>query len=226
MAQVSDIHAILRKLDFMTYRDRRGKTLADYPRPSVAVDTAVLTVEDGRLSVLLTRTNDDSQWRLPGTFVHEGETLADAVLRSLREKAGLEGLSPRQLHVFDAPDRDDRGWVISVAHLDVVSADRVPLTDRTKLVSADDPGPLVYDHALIVAAAVRALRSDYERMPDPAGLVPQPFIMRELRAVHEAVAGTALPPDTFRRSMLPGLVATAELARGGRGKPAELFRRA
>lgn len=34
------------------YRDSSGRALADYPRPSVAVDTALLTVVDGTLSVL------------------------------------------------------------------------------------------------------------------------------------------------------------------------------
>ena len=85
------------------YRDSHGRTLEDYPRPSLAVDTAVLTVAAaGRLCVLLTRTagparDDGEVWRLPGTFVHPGETLVVAVLRSLEVKAGVVGLRPRQL---------------------------------------------------------------------------------------------------------------------------------
>ena len=90
------------------YRDAAGKTLTDYPRPSVAVDTAVLTVPDGAdtVHVLLVRragSHEKGAWALPGTFLHDGETLADAVLRSLRDKAGVQGLAPRQLHVFDDP---------------------------------------------------------------------------------------------------------------------------
>src|SRR5687768_10660007 len=111
------------------YRDSTGRTLADYPRPSVAVDTAVLTVPaEGPLSVVFVRRKPDDdagaagRHRLPGTFLHEGERLADAVLRSLRDKAGVTGLEPSQLHVFDEPDRDDRGWVLSVAHLVAVPA--------------------------------------------------------------------------------------------------------
>ena len=242
-------------------RDSAGKTLEDYPRPSVAVDTAVLTVpESGRLSVLLTLTNDAaasgrvsgnlSDWRLPGTFLHPGETLSDAVLRSLREKAGVEGLRPRQLRVFDAPGRGDRGWVLSVAHLDAVRADRIPLIDRTRIVPIDELPPLKYDHGEIVAAAVTALRDEYRRSPDPAGLLPadpdavvadatqptpdaaQPrepngaFTMRDLRHLHEAVLGEQLVADTFRRTMLPGLRPTSQMRRGARGKPAELFLRA
>lgn len=229
------------------YRDSADKTLEDYPRPSVAVDTAVLTVpESGRLSVLLTLTNDaaetgevsesSGEWRLPGTFLHPGEALSDAVLRSLREKAGVEGLRPRQLQVFDEPGRDDRGWVLSVAHLDAVRADRIPLIGRTRLVPVDELPKLQHDHGEIVAAAVATLRDEYRRSPDPAGLLsvdsdaaqpPEPdgaFTMRELRHLHEAVLGEQLVADTFRRTMLPGLRATGQMRRGVRGKPAELFR--
>ena len=213
------------------YRDSSGRTLADYPRPSVAVDVAVLTVpEGGELSVLLTLTNDavrggEPEWRLPGTFLREGETLADAVLRSLLEKAGVSGLHPRQLHVFDRPDRDDRGWVLSVAHLDVVRADRIPLIERTQLEAITELPPLQFDHAEIVVAAVARLRADYAAAPDPAELLGLAFTMRELRAVHEAVAGEHLQPDTFRRRVLDALVATGETVSVGRGRPAEVFRR-
>ncbi len=234
-----------------SYRDSAGKSLEDYPRPSVAVDTAMLTVPDsGRLSVLLTKTNDavadgGDQWRLPGTFLHAGERLAEAVLRSLREKAGVEGLRPRQLRVFDEPGRDDRGWVLSVAHLDAVPIDRILETERTKLVPVDELPRLQYDHAKIVATAVETLRAEYRRSPDPARLlhgfsgpefvankvstpdgVYEPdgaFTMLDLRMLHEAVLGEHLVADTFRRTMLPYLQATGQMRRGVRGKPAELF---
>ena len=71
------------------YRDSSGRTLADYPRPSVAVDTAVLTLdEQDGLVVLEVRRTNGAGWGLPGTFLHEGETLADAVRRALDVKAG------------------------------------------------------------------------------------------------------------------------------------------
>ena len=222
------------------YRDSAGKTLEDYPRPSVAVDTAVLTVADDRLCVLLTLTSDAArgksaeQWRLPGTFLHEGEVLADAVRRSLKEKAGVEGFLPRQLHVFDDPTRDDRGWVISVAHLATVRVDRIPLTDRTRLVPVEDVGHLQYDHEVIVDFAASDLRDASRRLPDPGHLIadawdcepPGAFTMLELRRLHEAVLGETYNSDTFRRSMLPSLAATGQWRKGARGKPAELYVRA
>ncbi|NCD20790.1 MAG: NUDIX hydrolase, partial [Actinobacteria bacterium] len=104
------------------WRDSAGKRLVDYPRPSVAVDVAVLTVvpgeelspsrrwsEPGILAVLVHRL-PTGEWALPGTFLHEGERLADAVARALHDKLGLDGVTPHQLRVFDDPTRDPRGW--------------------------------------------------------------------------------------------------------------------
>ena len=205
------------------YRDSHHHALADYPHPSVAVDTAVLTVPaGGALSVLIVRTGDG--WRLPGTFLHEGERLADAVLRSLQVKAGVTGLSPRQLRVFDDPQRDDRGWVLSVAHLDAVPASRLAINEQiARLVAVADVPALPYGHEEIIQLAVATLRADYALRPDPAGLLTESFTLRDLQLLHEGVAGAPLPRDTFRRAMEPLLRATGETVQGVVGKPARLF---
>jgi len=98
------------------------------------------------------------------------------VLRSLRDKAGVTGLDPRQLQVFDDPDRDDRGRVLSVAHVVtvperelVVDAARAGLAPVAML-----PG-LAYRHDEIVDLAVAALRDEYAAMPDPRNLLDAPY---------------------------------------------------
>lgn len=204
----------------MVYSDSHGKTLEDYPRPSVAVDTAVLTVNEGELAVVVVSN------RLTGTFLHPGERLSNAVLRSLREKAGIDGLRPRQLRVFDDPHRDPRGWVLSVAHVDVVPLSRLGTNGLYRLVPIGELPTLDYRHNEIVSLAVAEMRSIYATEPDPEQLLEQPFTLRELHTLHEAIAGEDLQRDTFRRLMLPGLVATGHRSTGGMGKPAELFRRA
>ena len=190
-----------------TYRDSSGWTLADYPRPSVAVDTAVLTLDPKLgLVVLEVRRVTGTGWALPGTFLYEGETLAEAVDRSLRDKANVRGLHPRQLHVFDDPHRDDRGWVLSVAHVEVVQAERL-------------------ESRFVEATRLEDVRTHYLDKPDPDGLLGDEFTLRELRIAHEAIAGQPLQRDTFRRAMEPHLVATGTSSVSGRGRPAELFRR-
>lgn len=217
--------------DGTPYRDRSGRTLADYPRPSVAVDTALLTLLPGRggpaLAVLEVRRQSGRGWGLPGTFLHEGERLIDSVKRALRDKAGVAGLQPRQLHVFDDPLRDDRGWVLSVAHLDVVPLDRLDgrTAGETRVVPVDRPGRLPYGHHHIIELAVDQLRRRYRDAPDPDGLLPDEFTLRELRLVHEAVAGEPRQRDNFRRHVERRLTGTGVLVSRGPGRPAELFTR-
>ena len=225
------------------YRDSTGARLADYPRPSVAVDTAVLTLAPRtdpapgapphRLSVLLVRRPDGvggPQWALPGTFLHQGERLADAVTRSLTQKAGVTGGHPAQLAVFDDPDRDERGWVLSVAHLAVIPyaalfGALLAAPERVRLAAVSRPGPLPHDHGDIVAAAKKELRRRYSDRPDPERLLGLRFTIRELRDVHEAIAGKTLQKDTFRRAMEPHLRGTGTLSSGTVGRPSQRFNR-
>jgi 8-oxo-dGTP diphosphatase len=191
--------------------------LSAYPRPSVAVDAAVLTVPpDGPLSVVLIE--DAHGHRLPGTFVHERERLDDAVRRGLAVKTGIEGVELQQLHVFDAPQRDDRGWVLSVAYLAVApwTAIRAPAL----VVPVAERGALAFDHDQIVDRALLTIRQNYRSRPDPYRLIAEPFTIREL---HEHVAGEMLMRDSFRRAMTPFLHETGEISSGAVGKPARRF---
>lgn len=214
-------------------KNSTGPSPLDYPRPSVAVDTAVLTVAGGDVCVLLVRREEDHQhgrWALPGTFLREREALAGAVLRSLREKAGISGRVPRQLQVFDEPGRDDRGWVLSVAHVDVVpvaALEDALKSDGVRLASVTGEPELIaglpYGHAEIVAKAVEWLQGAYAEAPDPGELLDEPFTLKELRELHEAVAAAPLMRDTFRRFMEPKLRGTGQMSDGTRGRPSRLW---
>lgn len=218
------------------YRDEQGKSLTDWPRPSVAVDTALLTydpADPGQGLLVLEVLREDGQgWALPGTFLHEGETLERAVRRSLRTKARVRGIAPRQLHVFDRPGRDDRGWVVSVGHVAVVPLEHLAgrFPDTTRLVPARSPGRLAFDHNEIIERALDDLRSRYANDPDPDHLLGDAFTLRQLQQVHDAVDGETTTPDkldTFRRKMKSRLtrVPRKPVSPDGLGRPAQLFRR-
>lgn len=210
-----------------------GYALTDNPCPSVAVDTAVLTYRPAAgLLVLQVRREPGPGWALPGTFLRERETLDHAVRRSLREKADVHGVVPRQLHVFDRPGRDDRSWVLSVGHVAVVPVEMLAgrFPDTTRLMPAAAPGRLVFDHQDIIGRALEDLRSRYRDRPDPDRLLGEVFTLRQLRQVHEAVAGAPIPADkldTFRRRMQQKLIRVPDgpVRSDGRGRPAQLFSR-
>lgn len=218
--------------------------LTRYPRPSVAVDVAVLTVapEDG-LCVLTQARSEAPRGRvLPGSFLRERETTAQAVARTLADKAGIDlpRFTPRLLRVFSDPDRDQRAWTISLAHsVSIPHEDLAGVRgELTPIDAGGGPGVrLLFDHREMVTEAVRRMRAHYEVSPDPHHLLPAQFTLTELRALHESVLGTSLRPDTFKRRMsdphaqhrIVGVVDRSgrPVTRvAGPGRPAQLFRQA
>lgn len=198
-----------------------SKPLTDYPRPSVAVDVAVLTVADETVKALVV--DHPRGLALPGTFLHPGERLADAARRALHDKAGLDGVEFHQMAMLDDPERDDRGWVLSMAHSAAVSFERFPT--GAQLVPVDDTSELAFDHSEVVDLAVDDLRRRYATAVDPSGLIGDEFTVLELRRLYEVIYGRRFPKDTFRRHLSHGLEATGEFSREGTGRPAELYRR-
>lgn len=221
--------------------------LDQFPRPSVAVDLAVMTItQSGELGVLVhQRTGDRAgTWALPGSFLRERERLAHAVARTLNEKcdlpvAAMAGRTPRQLHVFDDPERDERGWVLSVAHLLVLPAKSLlpALTTESTLAIApirngmatlpDGQKSLPYGQGEIVTRALDELVRQYLELPDPERFMDSDtFTLSELADVHFAIVGKdQWAIDTFRRHMSRQLQPTKEMKQKDTGRPAALFKR-
>ncbi len=207
------------------WTDTNGKTLGDYARPSVAVDVAVLTYSGGTLQVLVVE-HRRGTLALPGTFLHEGELLTDAAERALRTKAGLVGTQFHQLAMFDDPARDERGWVLSMAHTAVVPAAELPADAiLVNVVGGAVESELAFDHADMVRLAVEDLRTRYALQVDPAGLLGESFTVLELRQLYEVIFDRELQKDAFRRHVMEALESTGELSNPGYGRPAEMFRR-
>jgi 8-oxo-dGTP diphosphatase len=226
-----------------------GYDASRYPRPSVTVDVVLLTVKDGALRTLLGRRLEHpakGRWALPGGFVAIDEGLDEAATRVLRDKARLHDVFVEQLFTFGAPDRDPRTRVISVAYYALVEPQRLSNavasfgSDRlrvARLVVDDDGAPatalgdddarldLAFDHADILAAAVRRVRGKLDDAPIGFELLPRDFSLRELRLVHEAILGRSLNKDSFRRRIVDqGLVIpTGRHAAGVGHRPPELY---
>lgn len=88
----------------------------DFPRPAYTADVVVFNNDK---VLLMTRATGPfkGMLALPGGHVHENERSIDAAIRELREETGLFiDHEPKLIGVFDDPDRDPRGWVISTAY--------------------------------------------------------------------------------------------------------------
>jgi 8-oxo-dGTP diphosphatase len=202
-----------------------------YPRPNVAVDIAVLTLDgdgldgDGLAVLIQNRTKNPRGNVLPGRFLRKGETVGDGLRAALWEKAGLEvgpidaalahrvaesdSTNPTKAHlvgVFDKPGRDPRStWSMSLAHYLVLPPNRCNEA-KGEFVPVRPDGSvepeLLFDHDAIVREAASHLRAQYEMTPDPENLcTDREITLPDLQAVHEAVLGEPVRVDTFRRRM-------------------------
>jgi 8-oxo-dGTP diphosphatase len=223
--------------------------LERFPRPSVAVDIVVLTVEERQLRVALYQRREPPRrgdYALPGGFMHIDESPEDAATRVMAQKAGLAGIFLEQLYTFGDLRRDPRGRVVTVAYCALVDARRFAVQTVASTVSArvvvswpgetggpveviDDAGqalPLFLDHADILGHAVKRLRGRLDYSPIGFQLLPTEFTLRQLQDVHEAVRDEPVNKDSFRRRMLASglLEATGAHEREVLHRPAELYR--
>jgi 8-oxo-dGTP diphosphatase len=214
----------------------------DFPPFAVTVDAVILTVDEGRLKVLLVRRGGEphrGSWALPGGFKRPDETLDEAVRRELLEETRF--VTPRRLRQFGAygdPGRDPRTNVVTVAY--VGAAPRVlGLQGGT---DADDAGlfpvshvrdgrlPVAFDHRSIVDDARAWVLREVEHGDLALDFVDEEFTLPELRHVYEALWRSPVDPRNFRRALTnpqrPFVEPTGRFRRepDSTGRPPELHR--
>jgi 8-oxo-dGTP diphosphatase len=204
---------------------------------SMTVDLVVLAIRGGRLHVLLVRRGVPpfrGRWALPGGFVLPDEDLRPAAERELAEETGVAGTAGHleQLATYGAPRRDPRGRVVTVAYLALLRGEPalVAGSDATAAQWHDVAAAsrLAFDHAQILADGVERARAKLEYTAVGAALCPPEFTVAQLREVYEAVWGAPLDPRNFHRKVTSAegfVVALGASTGGGRGRPAQLYRR-
>lgn len=106
-------------------------------------------------------------WALPGGHVDIAERFEEAGRRELWEETGIEAPSALfEVGVWDHPDRDPRGRVISVAYFGVLdgqvkpaAADDAAAAEWWPVEHALDDMRLAFDHHTILSTAIDKLTS-------------------------------------------------------------------
>lgn len=111
-----------------------------YDMPSVTIDNVIFCYnrEEDQLKLLLIKRHShpfQHSWALPGGFVQRGESTADTCLRETAEETGVSISldSIEQLHTFSTPNRDPRGWVVTVSYLAFIGEDPLLAADDAKV---------------------------------------------------------------------------------------------
>ncbi|HUM94420.1 MAG TPA: NUDIX domain-containing protein [Candidatus Competibacter sp.] len=203
----------------------------NYPNPLVMVDTALFTIRDERLSLILTRRKDppfEGLLALPGGFVHAQED-ADAeaaVRRVIRGKIGFDAPYLEQLYTFSGAARDPRGWSVSVVYYALVPWPLLEKNTSVELCPADELPALPFDHHQIVAKAVERLRGKATYSSLPAFLLPGEFTMNDLHRIYQQTIGARLDKASFRHKILEQdiIEEIPSRFRTGAHRPAQLYR--
>jgi len=223
----------------------------DFSHPAVAVDLAILCVQDGGLHCALMRREDETDmggdWALPGGFVHRDTSLEDTVTRVLADKTGLKDVHFEQLASYGAPGRDPRGHVISVVYMAITTAETLaegiaqnPVLTLAR-VAVEWPGEtggmaqafdadgapltLAFDHADILGDMVKRLRGKLDYTSLGFAFLRPRFTLLDVQEVHEAIQNHPLTKPAFRRKLLDrhALRPTGARQTGGAYRPAELY---
>jgi ADP-ribose pyrophosphatase YjhB (NUDIX family) len=204
--------------------------------PFVVVDIALFSMEAGRLRVLLVQRSQEPEarsWALPGGVLKPelDESLEAAARRVLREKVSVDVPHLEEVCSFSGPDRDPRGWSISMLYCALLPRDKVNALVRSKVEAVEWVDVLqpvysmAFDHELMLASALRVLRDKVERHALPLHLLPERFTLSELQRTCEAILGRPLDKSVFRRRLKAStdLVPLEEYVRGSQ-RPALLYR--
>lgn len=211
---------------------------AEGTQVGVAVDLVILTLHEGRLSVLLVQREVDpfrGAWALPGGFVRDGEDLDEAAYRVLEHEASIAqgSVHVEQLRTFGAPGRDPRGHVVSVVHM-ALGADLPEPRRGTSVADArwwavEELAALElgFDHREVLDCALERARAKLEYSTLAVTFLPEEFTISQLRGVYEAVWGRTLDAGNFHRkaTRTAGFVEELDrLAAPTGGRPARLYR--
>lgn len=203
--------------------------------PLVGVDVALFSVDGERLHVLLVKRAQEpaaKRWALPGGILkpHVDNSLEAAARRVLAQKVSVKLPVVEEVCTFSGPDRDPRGWSLSVLFYALLPRDQVNALVRNKVealewVDACAPGHrLAFDHAEQLTAAVQKLRAKVKAGALPLHLLPAKFTLTQLQRTIESILGQTLDKSSFRRQLRGSedLVELDEYERGAQ-RPAKLF---
>lgn len=198
--------------------------LPEYEKPSLTVDIVLMCYnkEDDQLKILLIKRIGHpyrNSWALPGGFVNRNESTGESVLRETKEETGvvISKDNIEQLHSFSRPDRDPRGWVVTVSYLAFIGEETLTAGDDAKevrwftmerkkdtlylkneeveivlsLKTGESTGKntLAFDHSEIILKAFNRVANKMEHDPQVLQVLGDDFTITEARKIFAKFLG-------------------------------------
>ncbi len=217
-----------------------------YPTPKpehlkfavIATDVVLFSLRDGKLIMRLIAVDRPPTFPkgskgFPGGLIRPEETAEEAVARIIKDKAGIAANKTHieQLRTFSAVDRDPRGRVVSVAYLALVPWEKLSSSEQKDTSDAwwseiAQAKPLAYDHELVLAEALKRLRSRITYTTLISQILPKEFTLGRLERAFEEILNTPQDKRNFRKKIakLKILKELPEKQTGEPFRPAKLYK--
>lgn len=214
--------------------------------PHLSADPVIFGFDQNELKVLLVKMNYRKMWFLPGGYVRKDEDLDEAVIRILKDRAGvIADVYLQEFGVFGKKNRSEfyfedfdetlfhKQRFVSVGYYALYNPERFHLvTDELSeacewiYLSKLPDIELAMDHREMIEKALQTLRETLSYKPIGYNLLPEKFTLSELQKLYEAILGKELNRGNFYRRIknLGILEKLDEQRRGGAHKSPDLYR--
>lgn len=197
---------------------------------NVAVDNVIFGYHEKELKVLLQQPFTLDKWTVTGGYILKTESIEQAAARIAQMRTGLKGLFLEQFRSFGSPQRSkDSGftakqiaevtgqeipedsWIfdyfVSVAFYTLTEFSKVKIEKSEfeadcKWWPVSELPPMMFDHELIIRAALKALRLHIAHYPIGYELLEEKFTLPELRSLYETILAKPLDDRNFTKKML------------------------
>lgn len=222
----------------------QSKEAKEFFLPHLSEDTVVFGFDQNELKVLLLKMNYRKQWLLPGGYIAKDEDLDEAVVRILKDRAGVTGVYLEEFGVFGKKNRSEfyfedfdetlfqKQRFITIGFYALYSASELhPIPDQFSetcewvYLSQLPEIELAMDHREIIDKALLTLRESISIKPIGYNLLPEKFTLSELQKLYETILGKELNRGNFYRKIknLGILKRLDEQRRGGAHKAPDLY---
>jgi len=193
------------------------------------VRVVVFTLQNNQLQVLLQPGDRQNGWELPGCRLIDGLGVENSAAQCIEKLTGLKEVYLEQLYTFGDPGRHPSNQIVSVVYFALLAEDTLSQEHIQKSQAGWQPvrdlPVLAWDHADILAYALRRLRYKLEYSAVGFELLPEAFSLSELQHTYELILGEKLDKRNFRRRILEaGIIEPTSERRSGEGRPALLYR--
>ncbi|MGI9279538.1 MAG: NUDIX hydrolase [Endozoicomonas sp.] len=200
----------------------------------ISVDVVTFQVINGQLMLLVKEdrgADGKPLYMLPAGRIEpdHDRSLDDAAKRQLRIYSRQVISHLEQVETIGSPDRDSRGWSLTVVYLALLSSLEASKTcQNTRWIKVTDGTPdlpLAYDHSKLVKKALGRLKSKIQYSTLPVYLLPEEFTLSDIQTVFSAVLDKIPPMRSIRNRFLKEdlLIDTGKQRRGS-NRPAALYK--